>query len=118
MRISQINVPLNQLTRLVSKLRYIPGTCEVADQLDTQVAHLYNLLAPVANGFEDTLDPLTPREETILRFVSQGLSNKQIAAHLSLTEGTVKQYMSSIIGKLAANDRTHAVVIAKENGLI
>lgn len=118
MRISQINVPLNQLTRLVSKLRYIPGAHEVADQLDKQVAHLSRLLTPEQTGLQQMLDPLTPREQAILRLVAKGLSNRQVAAHVSLTEGTIKQYMSSILSKLAANDRTHAVVIATENRLI
>jgi DNA-binding NarL/FixJ family response regulator len=55
-------------------------------------------------------DALTPREIDVLRLVAKGNSNKRIAAQLSLTEETVKSHIRSILSKLQANDRTHAVV--------
>jgi DNA-binding NarL/FixJ family response regulator len=64
-----------------------------------------------------TLEPLTPREEEVLGLLVEGLSNREIAARLHLTEGTVKNYVSAIIAKLQANDRTHAVVTALRRGL-
>jgi DNA-binding NarL/FixJ family response regulator len=63
-------------------------------------------------------EPLTPREEEVLKLLVEGLSNKEIGARLHLTEGTVKNYMSAIIAKLQANDRTHAVVTALRHGLV
>jgi DNA-binding NarL/FixJ family response regulator len=64
------------------------------------------------------IEPLTPREEQVLHLLTQGLSNKEIAARLHLTEGTIKNYVSAIIAKLQANDRTHAVVTALRQGLV
>jgi RNA polymerase sigma factor (sigma-70 family) len=64
------------------------------------------------------IEPLTPREEEVLRLLVEGLSNREIAAQLHLTEGTVKNYVSAIIAKLQANDRTHAVVTALRRGLV
>jgi DNA-binding NarL/FixJ family response regulator len=67
---------------------------------------------------EPAIEPLTPREEEVLRLLVEGLSNKEIGARLHLTEGTVKNYVSAIIAKLQANDRTHAVVTALRRGLV
>jgi DNA-binding NarL/FixJ family response regulator len=64
------------------------------------------------------VEPLTPREEEVLHLLVEGLSNKEIGARLHLSEGTVKNYVSAIIAKLQANDRTHAVVTALRRGLV
>ncbi|MEJ2211969.1 MAG: response regulator transcription factor [Anaerolineae bacterium] len=64
------------------------------------------------------IEPLTPREEEVLSLLAEGLSNREIGARLHLTEGTVKNYVSAILAKLQANDRTHAVVTALRHGLI
>ena len=63
-------------------------------------------------------DALTEREIEVLRKVALGNSNKQIAAQLSISEGTVKAHMKSILPKLTARDRTHAVMIAVKRGII
>jgi DNA-binding NarL/FixJ family response regulator len=64
------------------------------------------------------VEPLTPREEEVLLLLVEGLSNREIGARLHLTEGTIKNYVSTIIAKLQANDRTHAVVTALRRGLV
>ncbi len=64
------------------------------------------------------VEALTTREETILRLLTQGLTNAGIAEQLHLSEGTVKNYVSEVLSKLQANDRTHAVVLALKRGLI
>ena len=64
------------------------------------------------------MEALTPREETILRLLTEGLTNAGIAARLHLSEGTVKNHVSEILSKLYANDRTHAVVLAIKRGLL
>jgi DNA-binding NarL/FixJ family response regulator len=61
---------------------------------------------------------LTTREIDILRGVAAGNSNKRIAAQLSISEETVKTHMKSVLSKLDANDRTHAVTIAVRRGII
>src|ERR1700752_4828263 len=65
-----------------------------------------------------TDDALTPREIDVLRLVARGNANKAIAAQLSLTEETVKSHIRSILAKLGANDRTHAVAIGLKRGMI
>ncbi|MDY7040596.1 MAG: response regulator transcription factor [Chloroflexota bacterium] len=64
------------------------------------------------------LEKLTRREEEVLDLVAGGLSNREIAERLSLSEGTVKNHVSNILGKLQANDRTQAVIIALKRGLV
>jgi DNA-binding NarL/FixJ family response regulator len=63
-------------------------------------------------------DALTPAELAVLRLIAEGNSNKQIAAHLTVTEETVKGRVKNILSKLGANDRTHAVAIAMKRGII
>jgi DNA-binding NarL/FixJ family response regulator len=63
-------------------------------------------------------DELTHREIEVLRRVAAGKSNKLIAAELDISEGTVKTHMKSILPKLDASDRTHAVMIALKRGIL
>lgn len=63
-------------------------------------------------------DMLTARELEVLVQVAGGHANKIIADHLAITEGTVKGHMKSVLSKLGANDRTHAVTIALKRGII
>ena len=63
-------------------------------------------------------DALTERELEVLRRVAAGKSNKVIAAELDISEGTVKTHMRSILPKLEASDRTHAVIIALKRGIL
>lgn len=61
---------------------------------------------------------LSTREIEVLRFLVSGRRNRDIASALSITEGTVKLHVSSILGKLGAEDRTEAVTIALQRGII
>ena len=63
-------------------------------------------------------DPLSPREIEILRLVATGASNREIAETLVISEGTVKNHLSSILSKLSVRDRMQAVLKAKELGII
>jgi DNA-binding NarL/FixJ family response regulator len=63
-------------------------------------------------------DVLSSRETQVLELVARGNANKIIAALLSITEDTVKTHVKSILAKLAANDRTHAVTIGLKRGFI
>lgn len=62
--------------------------------------------------------PITERETEILSYVACGYGNKQIALALKISEQTIKNHMTSILSKLDANDRTHAVVMAMQSGWI
>lgn len=61
---------------------------------------------------------LTPREVEVLTLVARGLANKEIAARLGTADGTVKMHVQNILEKLDATDRTHAVTIALQRGII
>lgn len=63
-------------------------------------------------------DPLSVRELEVLQFLAGGCSNKEIAAKLRISEGTVKNHMTNVLGKLGALDRTQAALRARELGLI
>src|SRR5215213_5816684 len=63
-------------------------------------------------------DALTAREIEVLRGVAAGNANKAVAQLLNISEETVKAHMKSILSKLGANDRTHAVTIALKRGII
>ena len=63
-------------------------------------------------------EPLTERELDVLKCIAEGLSNREIADKLVITEGTVKNHVSNLIAKLSVRDRTQALLKAKELGLI
>ena len=63
-------------------------------------------------------EPLTPRELELLRYLAEGYTNKEIARAMVLAEDTVKKGVQTLIAKLGATDRTHAVVLALRRHLI
>jgi DNA-binding NarL/FixJ family response regulator len=73
---------------------------------------------PPTTGTQPLVEPLSERELEVLREVAAGGSNKEIAAQLFITEGTVKNHLTNILGKLGVRDRTQAALKAKELGLI
>ena len=98
---SMIRRELLETIRIVhSGRRHVPS--EVAAELAEHVA----------------MDQLSVREIAVLRLVARGTSNKIIADELQVTERTIKSHVSSILSKLGANDRTHAVTIAMKRGFI
>ena len=98
---SMIRKELLETIRIVhSGRRHVPP--EIAAELAEHVA----------------MDQLSEREIEVLRKVARGISNKIIADDLEVTERTIKAHMSSIMCKLGANDRTHAVTIAMKRGFI
>ena len=61
---------------------------------------------------------LTPREAEVIGYVARGLSNKEIGEKLGAASGTIKMHVQNILNKLGASDRTHAVTIALQRGII
>ena len=72
----------------------------------------------IAMAEHHATDTLSERELQVLQQVAAGNANKIVAAHLSISEDTVKGHVKAILAKLGANDRTHAVTIALRRGII
>ena len=71
-----------------------------------------------ARANQALVEPLSDRELEVLRLVATGASNKEIAAALVIAEGTVKNHVTNILGKLGVRDRTQAALKVKELGLV
>jgi len=67
---------------------------------------------------EDPIETLTPREQEVLKALGKGMSNKEIAKALYITEYTVKKHVSQILGKLDLKDRTQAALYAKTKKIV
>jgi NarL family two-component system response regulator YdfI len=88
------------------------GRSDLSDQSDAQS---YAARSP---SIKPALDPLTPREREVLDMLAEGLSNKEIAWRMKISEHTVKFHVSSIFSKLRASTRTEAVMHGIRQGLI
>ena len=93
---------------------------ELLDTIRAVHAGQKRIPAEIAAQLADHLadDSLTSREIDVLRLIAAGNANKIVADKLSITEETVKGHVKSILSKLGANDRTHAVTIALKRGII
>ncbi len=85
--------------------------------LDPAVARLLAQRLRQRRTEKDAAEPLTERERDVLRLLGQGMSNKQIASALFITEGTARTYVSNILGKLGLTSRTQAALYAVEHKL-
>ena len=75
-------------------------------------------IAPYTEDLDKHLIPLSPRETEILKYVTKGMSNKQIATELNISQQTVKNHMTAILRKLNVEDRTQAAVTAIRHGWV
>jgi len=87
----------------------------VAAKVVAEFARLTRKGVEASNSFSESL---SERELEILRLIARGASNREIAATLFLAEGTVKNHVTNILGKLGARDRTQAAIKAKDRGFI
>ncbi|HMB24887.1 MAG TPA: response regulator transcription factor [Anaerolineales bacterium] len=87
----------------------------VARKVVAEFARLIPSARPVNDGLPE---PLTERELDVLRLLAEGMSNREIGNKLSLTEGTVKNYVTNVIQKIGVRDRTQAALRGHELGLI
>ena len=95
------------------------GGALIEPSIARKVVAEFARLAPPARTADASLpESLSEREREILQLLAQGLSNREIAARLSLARGTVKNYVTTILQKLGARDRTQAALRARELGLI
>ncbi|MCI9540467.1 MAG: response regulator transcription factor [Lachnospiraceae bacterium] len=79
---------------------------------------MYNMGLINREENSQTLDGLTKREIEVLKLITEGLFNKEIAYKLNISERTVKNHVSNIFKKINASDRTQAAVFAIRNGLV
>jgi len=105
-------VGARDLVQIVADLA--EGRSYVAPSLAIKVLAAMRAPRPVA-AIPQPIDSLTRREEDILRLVSQGKSNKEVARDLNLQEKTVKHYMTAILQKLQARNRTEAALLARDH---
>lgn len=91
--------------------RVMQGESHVAPSLAARMLARMRSLVPSSR---DGLDLLTPREEEVLRLVSEGLSNKEIARRTDVQERTVKHHMTQILQKLHLRNRTEAALLAQK----
>lgn len=82
------------------------------------LAEFARLAPPVRPALNQLPEPLSEREQEILRLLALGANNRQIASQLFLAEGTIKNYISTILDKLGVQDRTQAALRARELGLL
>jgi DNA-binding NarL/FixJ family response regulator len=94
------------------------GDALLAPAVTRRLVKEFARLRPTLPQRPDALAELTPRELEVLRLVAEGLSNHEIAERLVVTDETVKTHVSRILLKLALRDRTQAVVVAYECGLV
>lgn len=79
---------------------------------------LMNQFVSPKSDIEITPNELTPREMEVLQWIAQGLSNKELAKELTISEKTVKTHLSSIFSKLHLSDRTQAAIYALKHNLV
>jgi DNA-binding NarL/FixJ family response regulator len=94
------------------------GDALLAPSVTRRLIGEFARMRPRPAGRPDALRDLTPRETEVLRLVAEGLANAEIAERLVVSEETVKTHVSHILTKLALRDRTQAVVVAYESGLV
>ena len=99
---------------------YLVGDARMnADELQQWIGERVAAIAgPYMVDSEEYMVPLSPRELEILEFVTNGMSNKEIASRLRISQQTVKNHMTSILKKLNVQDRTQAAVTALRHGWV
>jgi len=114
------DISADKLIRLVRKVGQ--GAYPINESLLSRptaakkVLQLFKNLSLMGKDIETLMTPLSPRETEILKYIAEGTSNKRIAYALGIGEQTIKNHITSIMRKLNANDRTHAVVLAMRKG--
>ena len=106
------------LEQLVSAIRAVAGGGSLIQPAITE--RLVKNVDQIANDFPSLqpADPLTPREVEVLRMMTGGHSNREIAQAFQVTEGTIKNHVSNILSKMGVRDRTRAVLKALEQGYV
>ena len=94
------------------------GEAFIQPSVAAKVVAEFSRLADQVPRADPLAETLSDRELQVLRLIAKGATNREIASTLVIAEGTVKNHVTSILGKLGVRDRTQAALIAKEIGLI
>ena len=105
-------------TRLRSSLAANSSQCQAIFPSPRQLKSFRDLADEVDQEVEPLFIPLSVREVEVLDYIAKGNSNKEIARAMGISDQTVKNHITSIMRKLAVNDRTQAVVYALRHGWI
>jgi DNA-binding NarL/FixJ family response regulator len=104
---------------LIAAVRVLAaGEALIAPAITKRLIERFAQAAPPPATPPPALEQLTPRELEVLVLIARGLSNREIAEDLVLSEATVKTHVKRVLAKLGLRDRVHAVVLAYESGLI
>lgn len=111
---------LIEVIRAAARGYYIVGTRKMdAQEIQAWIStNVEALSGPYTVDPDEHYIPLSPRELEILEFVTNGMSNKEIASRLGISQQTVKNHMTSILKKLNVQDRTQAAVTALRHGWV
>lgn len=111
---------LIQIIHAVAEGDYVVGTQRMSESEVRRWLHekIAELTGPYIVDSEDHYVPLSPREMEILKLVTQGMSNQEVALALKISQQTVKNHMTSILRKLNVKDRTQAAVTAIRRGWV
>jgi len=105
--------------KLVEAIRVAArGESFLQPSIAAKVLAEFNRMTPRPTAAAVLVEPLSERERDVLRHLACGKSNKEIASALNLAEGTVKNHMSNVLGKLGVLDRTQAALKARELGIL
>lgn len=106
--------------KLAEAIRTVAGGGALIEPSVAQrvLAEFARLAPPARRPDAGLAEPLSEREREVLQLLALGLSNREIASRLVLAEGTVKNYVTSILQKLGVRDRTQAAVRARELGML
>jgi DNA-binding NarL/FixJ family response regulator len=108
-----------QPTELVAAIHVVAaGNALFAPAATRRLLERFATSTAATSAAERSLDHLTERESEILRLIANGFSNSELAAHLHLSETTVKTHVSSMLRKLGVRDRVQAVIAAYDAGLV
>jgi DNA-binding NarL/FixJ family response regulator len=112
------DVPSEKLAEAIRSATRGESTLQpsVASKVVAEFARLRN--KQQRRSAQPLIEPLSTRELEVLEQLATGRSNKEIAAHLRIAEGTVKNHMSQVLTKLGVQDRTQAALRARELGLL
>lgn len=108
------DTPPEELAAAVRRVQ--AGQAVLGGEITAKVVEEFGRLARAPGERQPGLESVSERELEVLKLVARGLSNREIAQKLFITEGTVKNHITSVLRKLGLRDRTQAALYASEHG--